>query len=176
LYFVGDFTKPLADGATTPAAVAPITLVPSGVVVLEGPVAQGSLMIAKLGAMDPAGGQVTFRLACANGEVIDGTVILTPLDDRSHVFGKDPDDHRYYALDVSADLALSTNTTLQSVQTPIVNGVSALAAPVIQGNKAIVLHGGLDLTDGATNSSELVMTLATSEVIYRTIYFSRQDH
>lgn len=176
LYIVGDFTKPLNDGATTPVSTSPVMLLASGVTVLEGPVAQGSLMIAKLGTLDPAGGQITFRVACVNGEIIDGTINLTPLDDRTQLFGKDPDDRRFYALDVSADLALSGNTTIATVQTPIAIGVTALSVPAIQGGKAIVLMGGLDLTDGATNSCELVMTLASTEVIHRTVYFSRQDH
>lgn len=173
LYIVGDFTKPLADGAATSASVA---IVNSNVTVLEGPVAQGSLMVAKIGAFDPAGGQFTYRVTGVNGEVIDGTVVLTALDDRSQAFGKDPDDHRYYAFDVSADLALSGSTTIAAVQTPVANGVSALSVPAIQGGKAIMLIGGLDLSDGAVNSCKLVMTLGTGEVINRTAYFSRQDH
>lgn len=173
LYFVGDFTTPLAEGATTAASV---MAVPSNVDVLEGPVIQGSLMLVKLGTLDPAGGQFTFRVTCANGEVIDGTIILDPLDDRSQAFGKDPDDRRYYAFDVSADLALSTNTSIATVQAPATNGVTALSAPAVQGGKIFVLIGGLDQSDGAANSCKLTMTLATGEVINRTIYFSRKDH
>lgn len=173
LYIVGDFTKPLTDGATTAQSVA---IVNSNATVLEDPVAQGSLMVAKIGMFDPAGGQFTFRVTCANGEVIDGTVILTALDDRSQVFGKDPDEHRAYAFDVSADLALSANTTIATIQTPVAIGVSALSVPAIQGGKAVVLIGGLDLSDGAVNSCPLVMTLGTGEVINRAIYFGRQDH
>jgi DNA-binding beta-propeller fold protein YncE len=173
LYFVGDFTKPLADGATTADSVAPIA---SGIAVLEVPVIQGALCVAKLGTLDPAGGQFTFRVTCANGEVIDGTIIFTALDDRSQTFGKDPDDHRFYAFDVSADLALSGNTSISTVQTPVASGVSSLSVPAIQGGKAIVLLGGLDLSDGTVNSCRIAMTLATSEVINRTAYFSRQDH
>jgi hypothetical protein len=175
VYIVGDFTKPLADGATTATSVE-IVNASTNLSILEGPALQGSLMVAKIGALDPAGGQFTFRVTCANGEIIDGTVLLTALDDRSHVFGKDPDDRRFFALDVSADLALSGNTTIASVQTPNATGVTALSVPAIQGGKAILLIGGLDLTDGATNSCELVMTLASTEVIHRTVYFSRQDH
>jgi hypothetical protein len=173
VYIVGDFSKPLADGATTATSVA---IVNSNVTVLEGPALQGSLMVAKIGALDPAGGQFTFRVTCANGEIIDGTVLLTALDDRSQMFGKDPDDRRFFAFDVSGDLALSGNTTIATVQTPNATGVTALSVPAVQGGKAILLIGGLDLTDGATNSCELVMTLASTELIHRTVYFSGQDH
>lgn len=172
LYIVGDFTKPLADGATTAASVA---IVNPSVTVLEGPVAQGALMVAKIGAFDPSGGQFTYRVTCANGEVIDGTILLTALDDRSQQFGKDPDDHRFYAFDVSADLALSGSTTISSIATPVTSGVSALSVPAIQGSKPVVLLGGLELSGGG-NACELVMTLGTTEVIHRTAYFSRQDH
>jgi hypothetical protein len=175
VYIVGDFTKPLADGATTATSVE-IVNASTSLSIPEGPIAQGSLMVAKIGAFDPSGGQFTFRVTCVNGEVIDGTVLLTALDDRSQVFGKDPDDKRFFALDVSADLALSGNTSIATIQTPTGVGVTALSVPAIQGGKAVVLIGGLDLADGATNSCELVMTLASTEVIHRTVYFSRQDH
>jgi hypothetical protein len=169
LYFAGNFTKDLTDGATTATSLA---YVASGVNVLEGPDLQGTMCAVKLGGL----GQFTFRITCADGEVIDGTIILTAANDSPQVFGKDPDDKRYFAFDVSADLALSSNTTIASVQTPVAIGVSSPATPAIQGSKAIVMLGGLDLTDGATNSCKLTMTLANSEVINRTAYFSRQDH
>jgi hypothetical protein len=173
LYFVGDFTKPLADGATSAVSVAPVV---SGVDVLEGPEVQGSLMVVKLGTLDPAGGQLTFRVTCANGEIIDGTIILEPLDDRSQTFGKDPNDRRWYALDVSGDLTLSGNPSMTHLQQPVTDGVVSLATPPKQGGKVFVLLGGLDLSHNAANSCTLTMTLATTEVINRTIYLSRQDH
>lgn len=175
LYFVGDFSKDLNDGATTAASIAYVAV---GVAVIEAPTLQGALGVVKLGALDITPGAVnslTFRVTCANNEVFDRTIILTPLDDRSQAFGKDPDDHRFYAFDVSAEVALS-GSPVSSVAAPTVNGVTALAAPVIQGNRAIVLLGGLDLTDGAINSCMLTITLTNTEVINRTAYFSRQDH
>lgn len=176
LYFIGDFTKDLTDGGTTAESVAPVSV---GLTVLEGPTLQGALGVVKIGALDLSARAVntfTFRVTCANGEVFDRTFVFSAIDDRSQTFGKDPDDQRFYAFDVSGDLALSGGTTIATVQAPTAFGVSALTTPVLQGGQAILKLGGLDTSNGAVNSCNLVMMLGTGEVISRTAYFSRQDH
>lgn len=175
LYFTADFTKDLADGATTLQSIA---AVPGGVTVLEGPTPQGSLGLVKLGAIDLAVATpyFTFRLTLANGEIVDRTILLTVADDRSKVFGKDPDDRRYFAIDVTADLALSANTSLATLQSPVVAGVTSTATPVKQGKQVIVQVGGLSTADGAVNSLGVMMAFANGEKLYRTIYFAREDH
>lgn len=174
LWFVGDFSKDLADSGTTAASVVPVS---AGVVVLEGPALQGALGVVKLGALDASGtSYFTFRVTCANGELFDRTIILTAVDDRTRVFGKDPDDQRFYAFDFAADLALSANTTLASVGTPVPVGVSMLSAPSIQGTQIVIKFGGLATGAGAANSCSLPVTFANGEKIYRSIYFSREDH
>jgi hypothetical protein len=174
LWFVGDFTKDLTDAATTAASVIPVS---AGVAVLEGPALQGALGVVKLGALDASGqSYFTFRVTCANGEQFDRTITLAAVDDRSWVFGKDPDDQRFYALDLSSDLALSVNTTLSAVGSPFVAGVSALSAPAIQGALIVIKFGGLATGAGAVNSCGLAVTFANGEKIYRSIYFNREDH
>jgi len=174
LWFVGDFTKELADAATTATSVVPVS---AGVVVLEGPALQGVLGVVKLGALDASGANYfTFRVTCANGEQFDRTINLTAVDDRSWTFGKDPDDQRFYALDFAADLALSANTTLAAVGAPVAAGVSALSTPAIQGTQVVIKFGGLATGAGAANSCGLAVTFANGEKIYRSIYFTREDH
>jgi len=174
LWFVGDFNKDLADSGTTAASVVPVS---AGVAVLEGPELQGALGVVKLGALDASGtSYFTFRVTCANGEVFDRTITLTAVDDWTWVFGKDPDDQRFYAFDFAADLALSANTTLASVGTPVPVGVSMLSAPSIQGMQVVIKFGGLGTGAGAANSCSLPVTFANGEKIYRSIYFSREDH
>ena len=172
LWFVGDFTKDLTDAATTAVSVVPVS---AAVVVLEGPSLQGALGLVKLGAMSSGSASFTFRVTCANGEVFDRTILLTAVEDRLWVFGKDPDDQRFYAFDFAADLALSANTALASVGTPVVVGVSALSAPGIQGSQVVMKFGGLSAGD-AVNSCGLPVTFANGEKIYRSIYFTREDH
>jgi len=174
LWFVGDFNKDLADSGTTAESVAPVS---AGVAVLEGPTLQGALGVVKLGALDASGTNFfTFRVTCANGEVFDRTLALAAVDDRTWVFGKDPDDQRFYAFDFAADLALSANTTLASVEAPVPVGVSMLSAPSIQGTQIVIKFGGLATGAGAANSCSLPVTFANGEKIYRSIYFSREDH
>ena len=172
LWFVGDFTKDLTDAATTAASVVPVS---AGVAVPQGPMLQGALGLVKLGAMSSGSGSFTFRVTCANGEVFDRTILLTAVDDRLWVFGKDPDDQRFYAFDFAADLALSANTTLASVGMPVVVGVTALSAPSIQGQQVVMKFGGLAAGD-AVNSCGLPITFANGEKIYRSIYFIKEDH
>lgn len=174
-YVTADFTKDCTDGATTLQSIAPVS---GGVAVLEMAPPQGFLGLVKLGAIDlaVASPYFTFRLTLANGEIVDRTILLIVADDRMHSFGKDPDDRRFFAIDVSADLALSANTTLASVQTPVVAGVSSTMTPVIQGKQVIVQAAGLATADGAVNSLGVMMVLATGEKVYRTIYFTREDH
>lgn len=173
LWFLGDFTKDLTDAATTAASVVPVS---AGVAVLEGPALQGALGLVKLGTLSSAGSSYfTFRVTCANGEVFDRTILLTAVDDRLWVFGKDPDDQRFYAFDFAADLALSANTALASVGTQVVVGVTALSAPSIQGQQVVMKFGGLAAGD-AVNSCGLPVTFANGEKIYRSIYFIKEDH
>ncbi|WP_141828365.1 hypothetical protein [Herbaspirillum sp. SJZ107] len=172
LWFVGDFTKDLTDAATTTVSVVPVS---AAVVVLEGPSLQGALGLVKLGAMSSGSASFTFRVTCANGEVFDRTILLTAVEDRLWVFGKDPDDQRFYAFDFAADLALSANTTLASVGTPIVVGMTALSGPSIQGSQVVMKFGGLAAGD-TVNSCGLPVNFANGEKIYRSIYFTREDH
>ncbi len=172
LWFVGDFTRDLTDASTTAVSVVPVS---AGVAVLEGPGLQGALGLVKLGSMSSGSASFTFRVTCANGEVFDRTILLTSVDDRLWVFGKDPDDQRFYAFDFAADLALSANTTLASVGAPIVVGVTALSVPSIQGSQVVMKFGGLSAGD-AVNSCGLPVTFANGEKVYRSIYFTREDH
>jgi hypothetical protein len=173
LWYVGDFTKDATDAGTTAVSVDPV---PGGAAVLVAPQLQGSLGVVKLGALDAsvAAPCFTFRVTLANGEQVDRTIKFTVLDDRTHVFGKDPDDKRFWALDFSADAALGA-ATLASVQAPVVAGVTSLATPTINGNTAIVKLGGLDVAGGA-NSCSLTAMLANGEKLVNTIYFNREDH
>jgi hypothetical protein len=173
LFIVGDFTKDLTDAATTAISVAPVS---DGVAVLVAPQLQGMLGVVKLGAFDPnvVAPSFTFRLTLENGEQIDRTIKFTVLDDRTHVFGKDPDDKRYWAFNLAADAARGT-TSLASVQAPVVAGVTSLATPTINGNTAIVKLGGLDVAGGA-NSCSLTALLANGEKLVNTIYFKQEEH
>ena len=71
-YIVANVTNDLTDRATT---VTSVTCIASGVTILEGPQAQGAMMVAKIqaiaGALDP---RVTFRMTCANTERFDRTI------------------------------------------------------------------------------------------------------
>jgi hypothetical protein len=173
LFIVGDFTKDLTDAATTAISVAPVS---DGVAVLVAPQLQGMLGVVKLGAFDPSvtTPSFTFRLTLDNGEQIDRTIKFTVLDDRTHLFGKDPDDKRYWAFNLNADAVRGT-TSLASVQAPVVVGVTSLATPTINGNTAIVKLGGLDVSGGA-NFCSLTAMLANGEKLVNTIYFNREDH
>lgn len=175
LYYVGDFTKDLGEAATTAVSVAPVS---NGLVVLEAPVLQGNFGVVKLGGFNTAPGAknyFTFRVTCANGEQFDRTMEFTAAEDGGHVFGKDPDDKRLYALDLSSDATFG-GSALASVQTPTAVGVSVLSAPVVQGNLIFLKIGGLDTADGAPNSCSLAAVFANSEKLTRTIYFTREDH
>lgn len=175
LYFVGDFSKDAADGATTLTSV---SYVSAGVAVLEAPVLQGSLGLVKLGVLDAAvaAPYFTFRVMLANGEQVDRTITLTAFDDRSWVIPKDADDQRYYAFDLSADLALSGNVSIASVLSPIAAGVSLLAQPLVQGKLVIVKLGGMATSSGANNSCSITASLSNTEKLVRAIYLSREDH
>lgn len=72
-YIVADITQDLTDRATT---VLSVDLDPTCVTVLEGPDAQGSLIVVKV-TMAPLEGVIphlTFRVNCANTEQFDRTV------------------------------------------------------------------------------------------------------
>lgn len=175
LYYVGDMTFDLRETGTTAASVTPVS---AGVTVLEGPIIQGNLIAVKLGGYDTAPGAenyFTFRYTCANGEQIDRTIKFTLADDRSWVFGKDPDDKRLYAFDFSSDAAFGASA-LASVGPPVVAGVSVLSVVTIQGNLVIAKVGGLDLADGAENWWRVAATFANSEKIVRAIYFKQEEN
>lgn len=171
LFYASDISKDLTDAATTAASVIPILPAGSGVIVLEGPEIQSNLITARLGGT----GSIIWRVTCANGEQIDHTLILAALDDRTHTFGKDPDDKRFYAFDFSED-AKAWLTSLTPVQAPVVAGVTSLAAPTTQGNLAIVKIGGLDEANKAVNSCTATAILANGEKLVRSIYFNAEDH
>jgi hypothetical protein len=175
LYYVGDISSDLRGSATTAQTCLPI---PVGVTLLEGPSIQGNLIVVKLGGFDTsanAKNSFTFRVTGANGEQFDRTVEFTLVDDRIHVFGKDPDDRLFYALDVSADAAFGASA-LASVQSPVPVGITALSAPGVQGNRAFVKIGGLSLANNAVNSYGLTFLFTNGEKIVRTIYFRKEDH
>jgi hypothetical protein len=175
LFYVGDISRDLADSGTTAASVTAIAV---GATVLVAPVLQGNLIVIKIGQLDTsvnAVNYVTLRVVCADGEQFDRTIYFNPASGGTWTFGKDPDDQRFYAIDVSADLRYSSST-LSSAATPTVAGVSSLIPPTIQGNLAIVKVGGLDVTNNPTNSCLLPLTFASGEQIFRTIYFTRQDN
>lgn len=73
-YVVGDVSQDLLDRGTTAQSVTPVL---NGVIVLEGPTAQGNLMVAKItvdrtaNVTEPS---LTFRVRCANGERFDRTI------------------------------------------------------------------------------------------------------
>jgi hypothetical protein len=54
--------------------------------------------------------------------------------------------------------------------------VSSLATPNVQGNLATLKVGGLDTTDGAQNSIGLWANFSNTERIYRTAYFTQEEH
>jgi hypothetical protein len=175
LYVVGDFTKDLGGSNTTAANVTPLL---AGVTLLEGPSIQGNHIVVKLGGFDTTPGArnfFTFRVASANGEIFDRTIEFTLADDRSHMFGKDPDDQLFHAFDLTADSTFGASVPM-SVGAPVVAGVAALSTPAIQGKLIILKIGGMDLADGAANWCELPVIFANSEKVVRRIYFNREDH
>jgi hypothetical protein len=173
LYIVGDFSKELSEANTT---IGSVTYVSAGVTVLEEPVLQSGFPVVKLGQLDLSAARMyfTFRLTLANGEQVDGTIELTALDDRK-TFKKDPDDKRFYQLDFSGDAALG-GSTLQSVGTPVPVGVASLMVPTVANNQVTVKIGGLDTANAAPNSVGIWAFLANTEKIFRTIYFTQEEH
>lgn len=177
LFYVADVSRDLSDSGTTAASVSAAVVV--GATLLVAPVLQaGGLIVLKVGQLDtsPSGSNyITLRVTCADGEQFDRTIHFNVISDGSWTFVKDPEDQRFYALDMSNEIRLG-GTTLLSASTPTVAGVSSLAAPVVQGNLAIVKVGGLDVSGAPNNSCTLPMTFANGEQVYRTIYFTRQDN
>jgi hypothetical protein len=173
LYYIGDVTRDLADSGTTIKSVTALT---NGVTLLEGPSPQGGLIVVKIGGLNLTTGfdnYCTLRILLNNGEQIDRTIHFALADDRSWSFAKDPDDQRFYAIDVSSDLEYSS-TTLASVQAPTPVGVTSLAAPITQGGSGIVKLGSLDIA--GANTCTLPLTFATGEQVFRTIYFTATDN
>jgi hypothetical protein len=168
LRYVGDFT---ADLTESNAKAVSVTVLAGSATVIGTPVVQGNLVVAKLGGL----GSVTFRLVGDNGEQWDRTITFVAADDKTHIFGKDPDDKLFYAFDFSADAAMWA-TTLATVQTAVFNGVASLITPVVSGNMAVVKVSGLNTTPNATNSVVLTATFANGEKITRTIYFVSEVH
>lgn len=74
-WIVADVTKDLADRATTAVNVECIL---EGVMTLEGPEAQGSLMVGLFEIVAPvdAPASITFRVSCANKARFDRTINL----------------------------------------------------------------------------------------------------
>jgi hypothetical protein len=169
LRYVGDFTSDLDESATTAVSV---TVLAGSASVIGTPVVQGKLVVAKLSGI----GSVTFRLVAANGEQFDRTIQFTVADDKTHIFGKDPDDKLFYAFDFGPDAAM-WNTTLASIQTTVFNGVASLMTPAVAANNmAVVKVSGLNTTPNATNSVVLTAVFANGEKITRTIYFVSEVH
>lgn len=79
-YYVADLTQELLDRATTAASVQVLV---GGVVLLEGPSIQGSMIVVKLSGMDVTTGADNFwtaRVTCANTEQFDRTTWLNRVD------------------------------------------------------------------------------------------------
>lgn len=174
LYFVGDFSKDYLEAGTTAASVVGV---PVGVTVLEAAVLQNGFGAVKLGALDltAAKNLFTFRVTLANGEQVDRTIEFKTLDDPPKVFGKDPDDKRFFTFDFSSDATFG-GSALASVSAPVVVGVSALSQPSMQGNAATLKIGGLDTGAAAINSCTLTAVFGNTEKIVRSIYFKQEDH
>jgi hypothetical protein len=173
LYLVGDFSRDQLEAGSAVSSVAPVS---GGVNVLEAPVLQNGFGVVKVGALDLAAPRMffTFRITLTNGEQIDRTIEFTALDDRKS-FPKDPDDKRFYVLDFGAD-AVFGGTALSSVSAPVPVGVVSLAQPTLQGNAATLKIGGLDTADNAQNSVGLWANFANTERIFRSIYFTQEEH
>jgi hypothetical protein len=80
-YFVADVTNILADSGTQIASALPA--IPVGVQVLEQPVAQGALIMVKLGGMDVSADPLnhcTLPFLCANGEKFFRTIHFNRVD------------------------------------------------------------------------------------------------
>lgn len=173
LYVVGDFSKDTFEANT---AAQSVTQVSAGVTVLEAASLQNGFGVVKLGALDLAAPRMffTFRVTMANGEQVDRTIELIALDDRK-TFTKDPDDRRFYGLDFGADATFG-GTTLATISAPVVAGVTSLMNLTLLGNQVTIKIGGLDLADGAANSFGLWANFANTERIFRTVYFTAEEH
>lgn len=171
LWYVADVTKDLADAATTIQSVAVLTagVVPGSVTF------SGSLISLMISGGDTAlaDNYCTLRVTCVDSEVFDRTFHFVLVTDQSWVFAKDPDDQRFYAFDLSPDIA-ATGSALDSVGTPVAVGVSGLTVPIIQGSRAIIKVGGLSAV--GANSCALPLNLANGEILVRSIYFTEIDN
>lgn len=174
LYIVGDFSKDLFEASTTIVSITPVT---SGVAVLEGPILQNGFGVVKVGAFDMSAPiwSFTFRLTLANGEQIDRTVEFSVPNNLEISFGKDPDDKRFYSLDFGADATFG-GTSLQSLESPVIVGLSAMSEPAMQGNLVTVMIGALATATGALNSYGLMAMFENTEKIFRTISFKVEEH
>jgi len=172
-YYVADMSIDFAEADTTGARVEAIV---KGVVALEQPVIQGTLIPVKLGGLDELRGALnfcTFRVTLANGEQIDRTLWFSPVDVRWSL-EKDPEDKRYYVADVGNDLA-DSRTTVTDV-TAIAIGVVELVKPQMQGRLAIIKLGGMDISADPLNYCKLRFDCANGERFYRMIHFTRVDN
>ncbi len=174
LYVVCDFSKDYLEAGTTAESVIAVS---AGVAVLEAAVLRNGFGVVKLGALDLAAVRCffTFRVKLVNGEQVDRTIELKVLDDAPKVFGKDPDDKRFYSMDFGSDATFG-GTSLASVSPPAAVGVSALSQPAVQGSTATFLIGGLDTGGSAVNSYTLAALFANGEKVVRTINFKQEDH
>jgi hypothetical protein len=81
-FIVWDVTKDLTDRATTPAATNPVTILPTGITITQGPTVQGTVVIALVkmasGTFPKRFG--TMRMSCANGEQFDRTIYFNTED------------------------------------------------------------------------------------------------
>lgn len=87
---------------------------------------------------------------------------------------KDPDDDRFYTIDVAQDLTDSATTAATVVA--IVAGVTVTRVPLIQGSKIVVKLSGLDVSPNGLNFCTFRITCANTEQFDRTIWFVREDH
>lgn len=175
VWLVADITKDLTDSATTIGSVVPIS---AGVTILVAPTPQGSLITMKVGVIDLAvlGPYITLRITDSNGQQFDRTILLLVADDQNWAFPKDPDDRLYYAFDFTADLALSAGAKILSAQFQTAVGVSTASAATPQGKQVVGKIAGLATADGAPNSCPVAVIFDNGEKLYRTMYFTREDH
>ena len=88
--------------------------------------------------------------------------------------GKDPAADVFYDIDFSAYLA-GAGTTLSTVLSTIVQGVTVTVPAVIDGAKVVVKLSGLDVTAGALNFCRFRLRCSNTETFEATMWFERSE-
>lgn len=88
---------------------------------------------------------------------------------------KDPGSNMYYEIDLTENLA-KANTTLDSVVSTTVAGVTVTLAAAIQGGtKVAVKLSGLDISEGALNFCRFGLLCTNGEEFEATMWFERYE-